>query len=117
MRERFQSDMRIIVDYLTDGDNYQPTSQPIRHVQAFLRMMNALTGDYRYEWLLQNWRKEKNEREEITMCGLLDKYEAKGEERVNRLISLLLKQSRWEDIEKAVNNKEYQQSLFRQYGL
>ena len=51
------------------------------------------------------------------MCGLLDKYEAKGEERVNRLISLLLKQSRWKDIEKAVTNKEYQQSLFKQYGL
>lgn len=55
------------------------------------------------------------------MCGLLDKYEAKGEqkgtERVNHLISLLLKQSRWEDIEKAVSNREYQQMLFKQYGI
>ena len=117
IRHRFRSDMRIIVDYLAYGEQYQPTNQPIIHVEAFLRMMNALTGDYRYEWLLQNFENDSEEREGITMCGLLDKYEAKGEERVNRLISLLLKQSRWEDIEKAINNKEYQQSLFREYGL
>lgn len=121
VRERFRSDMRIIVDYLAEGDNYQPTNQPILHVEAFLLMMKALTGDFRYEWLLNELEKKPKEKGEVTMCGLLDKYEARGiargEQKVNQLISLLLKQSRWEDIEKAVNNKDYQQMLFKQYGI
>ena len=40
-----------------------------------------------------------------------------GEERVNRLIQLLLEQSRMDEIERAVSDKEYQNRLFKEFGL
>ena len=40
-----------------------------------------------------------------------------GTEKVNRLIQLLLKQRRMNDIEKAVCDREYQEKLFREFGL
>ena len=41
----------------------------------------------------------------------------RGEQRVNRLIQLLLAQSRFGEIEKAVNDKKYQQKLFKEFQL
>lgn len=121
VREKFTSDMRIIVDYLAEGDDYQPTSQPIIHVKALLLMLKELSGDFRYEDIISELETKPTEKGDITMCGLLDKYEArgiaKGEQRVNQLISLLLKQSRWDEISKVVSDKEYQQMLFREYGI
>lgn len=117
VRERFTSDMRIVVDYLAEEDKYIPTNQPILHVEAFLRMMTELSDDFRYEEIIANPANRPSEKGEITMCKLLDKYEAKGEQRVNQLVSLLLKQSRIDDIAKAVSNREYQQKLFREYGI
>ena len=40
-----------------------------------------------------------------------------GEGRVNRLIQLLIANSRTDEIEKAVTDKEYQQALFRELHL
>lgn len=74
--------------------------------------------------------------EEIVMERMKDKFEEcerlglqqgmekgmqqgieKGSERVNQLIRILLKESRNEDIEKAVTDMNYQEQLFQQYGL
>ena len=77
VRGRFRSDMRVIVDYLAEGKNYQPTDQKLIHVEAFLRMLRALTGDIRYEQLVNEFQ----DREEIGMCELLDKYESIGMEK------------------------------------
>ena len=40
-----------------------------------------------------------------------------GEARVNHLIQLLIKQARTAEIEKAVTDKEFQQSLFAEFGI
>ena len=40
-----------------------------------------------------------------------------GEDRVNRLIQKLLESDRTEDITKAVKDREYQEILFRDFGL
>ena len=42
---------------------------------------------------------------------------AEGEARVNHLIQLLIKQARTGEIEKAVTDKEFQQSLFTEFGI
>lgn len=105
--------MRIIVDYLSDGEHYQPTNQAIIHVEAFLRMMNAL----RYEWLLQNLQNDNKERKVITMCGLLDKYEAKGEALFANLMQCLFKDNRISDAKLATTDIELRKQLFAEYGL
>ena len=76
-RQRFHSDMRIIVDYLVEGGEYRPTNQVIVHIEEFLRLMQALTGDNRYEQILPQLEKREKQGG-ITMCELLDKYEKKG---------------------------------------
>ena len=80
VRQRFHSDMRIIVDYLAEEENYLPTEQKIMHVEAFLRMMKILTGDNRYEEMLLQMTEEERE-ESIGMCKLLDKYWNDGVEK------------------------------------
>ena len=45
IRQRFQSDMRVVVDYLAEGKEYEPTEQEIVDVGwETLRMLHALTG-------------------------------------------------------------------------
>lgn len=77
VRKRFSSDMRIIVDYLAEGQNYIPTPQKIIHVEAFLLLMDNLTGDRRYRDLIPTLS-EDEKGAEITMCQLLDKYIDQG---------------------------------------
>lgn len=45
------------------------------------------------------------------------KGEKRGKKKVNRLIALLLEQSRFEDIQKMVTNEEYQKQLFKEFNL
>lgn len=42
---------------------------------------------------------------------------AEGEERVNRLTLLLIADKRYEDIEKASKDREYQRQLFKEFGI
>ena len=82
VRERFQSDMRIVLDYLAEGKDYQPTQQPIVHLKEFLRLMKEVSGDARYEEiLLQLEENQRLEKGGLTMCELLDKYENRGIEK------------------------------------
>ena len=73
VRQRFQSDMRIVVDYLAEGKDYVPTNQKLKHPEALLRMLRNLTGDERYLTILKEIQKDER-KGEVTMCELLDKY-------------------------------------------
>ena len=55
---------------------------------------------------------EKAEREYLQKEALEE-----GEDRVNRLIALLLKQNRMADIKRAVKDREYQKKLFQELGI
>ena len=78
VRERFHSDMRIVVDYLAEGADYVPTVQKIQHVEALLLLMEALTGDIQYRDIVPEVLKEEEKGGTITMCELIDKYVKKG---------------------------------------
>ncbi|MBO5283166.1 MAG: Rpn family recombination-promoting nuclease/putative transposase [Lachnospiraceae bacterium] len=78
VRERFRSDIRIVVDYLTEGADYAPTKQKIRHTEALLLLLEALTGDARYHDILPEILKQEEKGGAITMCELIDKYEKRG---------------------------------------
>ena len=47
----------------------------------------------------------------------LARGEAKGEERVNMLHKLLLEEKRYEDLERAVNDRAYQRQLMQEYEI
>lgn len=46
-------------------------------------------------------------------------YEAeqRGEQRVNKLTSLLLQDKRYDDLERSVNDAEFQRQLMKDYGI
>ena len=59
------------------------------------------------------------------MCEVLDYREKRGEKRgiehdrraLNRLIDLLIKDGRIEDLKRSTKDREYQQKLLDEYGL
>lgn len=73
IRKRFRSDMRIVVDYLAEQEQYKPTNQAIKYLDAFLFMMQTLTGNDRFEKILEQI-KDKEKDGGITMCELIDRY-------------------------------------------
>ena len=124
VRNRFRSDMRIVVDYLAERQNYKPTAQKLAHPEALLLILKTLTNDDRYmEMLIALTEEEK--KGEITMCELLDKYEnrgiqkgiQKGELRLASLIEKLLQSNRMEDLQKVVSNKGYRNRLYEEFGI
>lgn len=43
--------------------------------------------------------------------------EERGEERINNLYSLLVKEKRFEDLERATSDKRFRQQLIKEYGI
>jgi len=78
IRGHFSSDMRIVVDYLAEGENYKPSEQAIVHPEAFLLLMKNLTGDIRWLDLAQELIETEEKGGRITMCELIDRYEKRG---------------------------------------
>lgn len=136
VRNQFRSDMRIVVDYLAERQNYKPTAQKLAHPEALLLMLKALTNDDRYIEMLASLTEEEK-KGEITMCELLDKYENRGiqkgmqegrregiqegiqqgELRLASLIEKLLQSNHAEEIQKVVSNKRYRNQLYEEFGI
>ena len=80
IRQRFRSDMRVVVDYLAEGEQNILSDQEIADVDATMRMLNALTGEAYFidnKELLQE-QQEKGER--ITMSYALTMMVERGRE-------------------------------------
>ena len=124
VRNRFQSDMRIVVDCLAERQNYKPSTQKIIHPEALLLMLEALTGDKRYLKIVKALTEEEK-KGEVSMCELLDKYENRGiqkgiqqgESRFAMLSEKLLNLGRIDDLRKAVASKRYRNLLYKEFGL
>lgn len=74
IRQRFQSDMRVVVDYLAEGKAYEPTNQEIIDVEGTMRMLYALTGDTDFVnniGIMQEYQKKGGR---VTMCEVVDKF-------------------------------------------
>lgn len=80
VRELFQSDMRIILDYLAEGNDYR-TDRKVIHKEATIKMLRVLSGDTNVEDT-EAILKEMNitEEDEIGMCELFDQYTRRGRE-------------------------------------
>lgn len=79
-RQLFQSDMRIVVDYLAEGEAYC-SDRKIRHKAALIKMIRVLSGERETDDV-EEWLKEQGigEEDEISVCELFDQYERKGRE-------------------------------------
>lgn len=80
--ERFRSDMRIILEYLTDEENVDKLDQKVSHPAALLELMQTLSGDDRYGTVVESLidKKETIEGGKWTVCKLMDKYWGGGKQ-------------------------------------
>lgn len=132
--DNFHSDFRIIAEYFVNkrkNIDYIPSAQEIKHVDEFLKLLQALTGDKRYYEVLDALQEE--DKEGIKMCEVLERVENKGiaigeergiiigEERghkeINQLNAILLEENRIDDLKRAVHDMEYQKQLMVKYGI
>ena len=76
----FKSDFKILADYLyqmrTKRD-YTADKTTIEHVEELLYLMSAMTGDNRFEETINELKGKEN----VNMCEVLDRVEARGVER------------------------------------
>ena len=133
--DNFHSDFRIIAEYFVNkrrNIEYTPSAQEIQHVDEFLKLLQALTGDDRYFDVLNLLQKEAK-KEGVNMCEILDKVEnrgiAIGEKRgeklgrekmadeINQLNAILLKQNRMDDLRRTLADQNYQRQLMAEFGI
>lgn len=78
VRQRFTSDMRIVADYLAEGDLYC-SDRPVVHKEALVRMIRVLSGERDVENTARILEEMGiREEDEITVCELFDQYTRKG---------------------------------------
>lgn len=78
--DNFHSDFRIIAEYFVNkrkNADYVPSAQEIRHVDEFLKLLQALEGDDRYSEVLDILQKE-DRKEGVKMSEVLDRIENRG---------------------------------------
>ncbi len=141
--DNFHSDFRIIAEYFVNkrrNMEYTPSAQEIQHVDEFLKLLQALTGDDRYFDVLNLLQKEAK-KEGVNMCEILDKVEnrgiaigeirgeirgeKRGEKRgrekmadeINQLNAILLKQNRMDDLRRTLADQNYQRQLMTEFGI
>ena len=74
VRERFQGDMRVILDYLSDRESLLRRRQKLKNPEEVMLMLYALSKDDRYLESIEFM----GEGEEKSMCDLLDEAENRG---------------------------------------
>ena len=76
----YRSDFKILADYFVQKrkkhGRYTPSKDKICHVDAVLKLMSVLTGDDRFERIVNERR--KGERKVKNMCEVLDRVENRG---------------------------------------
>ncbi len=75
--ELFTSDFKIVADYFVQmrkNKEYRPSEEAMRHVDEVLKLMTVLTGDSRFEEVLN----EPGKGDVKKMCEVLDRVEARG---------------------------------------
>lgn len=114
-RKKFKSDIRVIVDYLAERENYNPSRQKLKHPSEVLLMLSALTGDVRFEDIVE----EVKDKEGIRMCELIDRYEKRGRAlgKAEEIVSLgeELKWSVDEIINRLMNRLQIPDTKAREY--
>lgn len=76
--DKFQSDFKIVAKYFKTvrlKREYKGTNEEIRHVDALLKMLSALTGDNSFEEIYNVGNLDKGG---VTMCEVVEKIKNEG---------------------------------------
>lgn len=128
--EKFRTDLRLLFGYLHHrGSEEQMRRYLEEHGKEYENLQEDLydlLGSISHAAYLQE-AKEKNRTEQggINMCKALQEWMERerregieqGEERINTLYMNLLRDSRGEDMQRAIEDKAYRGQLCREYGM
>ena len=82
--DMFQSDFKIVAKYFQTvrlKRDYKGSNEEIKHVDALLKMLSALTGDNSFEEVYNVGNLKKGG---VTMCDVVEKIKAEGKEEIIR---------------------------------
>ena len=82
--DMFESDFKIVAKYFQTvrlKRDYKGSNEEIRHVDALLKMLSALTGDNSFEEVYNVGNLKKGG---VTMCEVVEKIKAEGKEEIIR---------------------------------
>ena len=134
VRELFVSDMRIVVDFLAEGNGYR-SDRKVKHKAALIKMIRVLSGDKVKDGDVEKWLEEcqMKEEDEIKVCELFDQYErrgrikgkeegkiegrAEGENRLAELMKKLIGSGRNDDLEKIAFDQGYREEMNAPYHI
>ena len=130
VRELFASDMRIVVDFLAEGNGYR-SDRKVKHKAALIKMIRVLSGDKVKDGDVEKWLEEcqMKEEDEIKVCELFDQYERRGrikgkeegkiegENRLAQLMKKLIGSGRNDDLEKIAFDQGYREEMYAAYHI
>ena len=117
----FKSDFRVVADYfvqMREKGEYNPGNEVVQHIQEVLQLLNVMDKEKRFE---DNLNEDIVKGKVNKMSEWLDKViktsEEKGENRMGKLMKILLKQGRTEDLNRAVDDSEFRDQLFQEFHI
>lgn len=114
----FRSDFRIVAEYFTNvyvNPDYEPAPVVITHVDELLKLMQVLTGDNRYATISFT---EKEKKEGVGMCKVLDAREKRGAMQLHDLMCILAdKGYPMKEILIMTSEEKTREKLYKEYGI
>mgnify|MGYP000342638007 CR=1 FL=1 len=114
--QQFKSDFQIVADYFVQKhmtQNYIPNPQTLVHVQETLQLLSIMGNDNRFEKAYNS----SAEGGPHNMCDVLDRVEKQGVDLMAKLMSILFKEKRFADAERASEDEAYREKLLKEYNL
>ena len=129
----FRSDFGIIAEYIVRKRKNEPfrlsQDREIQHVDAFMKMLLVFAEEPYIEELTEEILNKRKKGERITMCDIskawvdlgrgkgLKEGEVKGQEKMGRLITLMIRDGRIEELGEAGSDRALQNKLMKEYGI
>lgn len=134
--QMFQSDFRIVAEFFAAqkrGQKYLGSRKKIRHVDEMLKFMKVFTYDDRFLKVTF----ENEQKGDVNMCMILDQIEEEGRQKgiaegrktgreegkkegillLSDLITILMKQGKMEELQRAAQDQAYCEQLLKEYQL
>lgn len=120
--EMFKSDFRYVADYFIQkrkNKRYIPAPGTVKHVHETLELLNALTGDARFEDACRLLKGDEKTMREALLDRMEEEFMEKGIEKgiemgkrdLSYLIKVLLADNRIEDLKKVAEDEVYYKKL------
>lgn len=134
--QMFQSDFRIVAEFFAAqkrGQKYLGSRKKIRHVDEILKFMKVFTDDDRFLKVTL----DDKQKEDVNMRMILDQIEEEGWQKgiaegrktgreegkkegillLSDLITILMKQGKMEELQRAAQDQAYCEQLLKEYQL